>query len=1490
MKFLLHHLLLFVGISLMLMSCAGYSEPETPEYIEILPKDKTVPVDAKVQFFAMGYYADGSVEDITDKVFWSSKTPQVASCSEGGSVRGVESGKAEIVASFNNKVFAHHKVDTKKLNRLVLSHSDIIIAKDFEKTVTLKGVFEDNSTESLDEDIEYSSDNSGVVSVDGLGLVSAHSAGRTVVRAKIAGLSTHLDASVNNATLLKTEIVSYDFHLDKNVSKQLEAKAYFSDRRVEDITYQGLWKSRNNDIAQVFAGGVLHTVDKGKTEVTLEYHDVSSTQNIEVVNKEIKDLVIHLENRVLSKGFSDTLAIYALFNDNTFLTPASGYLLKSSDPSIVSVSELGVISALKEGSVDISVVYHDVQASIKVTVNDSVLEKIVIDPRYESMPKRISFQNEARAYFSDGRVQDITYDGVWESSNEDNVSIISSGLVEAFEAGDYNLSFLYQKKTLRVPLHVEDNSLNRILLKPTQSTLSKAYEMASRVTAVFEDNTTHNIVYDLYYESNDTSIATVDSNGIIYGKSKGSAKITAYLNDKRSESVVHVNESSLERVEITPVSLVLNPNMRHRYGVRAYFSDNRAMNIPINYLYVSRDSNVATLNNQGLVSAFDLGSSVMDFYYHNTVTSGMIHVDQNLLKALLLAKKSTTLSVGFSERIDLSAQFSDNRIQTLNSGINFTSSDTSIASVDTDGLVLAKKIGTCKITVELNGVYAYFDLVVNDSYLESVTMVPSALSIPANYTYQYQAVAKFSDDRSVSITFDALFESQDKNIATIEDGGVLRSHHIGVTDIYALYHQMQTQARLHVNDIKLDRLYLMPQNTTLSIGYTQQITVHALFEDNSTIASPNDLEYFSADESVVSVNSLGEILAHGVGHTYIDVSLHGVHSRVLVTVNDSILSKIEISPQYLNLPINAKYQYQSLAYFSDGRIKDLTFDGHWLTQNFSVASIDNAAMLSAISEGYSEIVFIYNKLETHASVNVQDAEVEKLLVSPQVLYLAKGFNKLLTLQALYSDATTHDVIRDVIYSSEDATIASVDNNGLVQANKVGDTMITIYYADQSTELIVHVSDATLEKIELKPIYKVLPASINVSLQTMALFSDGSKQDVSFEAIYESSNPDVASIISTATLQTHKEGVSDVNVVYHKMSDQTHVEVADKELDVLVVSPANTTLSVGFATQVNTQAIYNDNTSFDVTTASQYASSNTDIARVDSNGKITAIGVGSCTVEVKYASVTQSIIINVSRATLLRVELLALNPYLSNGLDKQLQAKATFSDGRVEDITYLASYESSSPDVASVSSGLVHGNSVGMSTITLYYQGVSNTFNIYVNSSVLRSLTITSQSYTLSQGFDATAKLSGTFSDGRVEILNNDVIWESLNESIVSIDQNAKITAHNSGTTQICATYSTMRSCTTMTVNTSSLRYVEIRPSYQTLSLGSKAMYEAKAYFSDGRIQDVTFNSLWQSSDNTIASFADELGVMMARSHARGSVDVIVLYHQNRYKTRLTITF
>jgi uncharacterized protein YjdB len=174
---------------------------------------------------------------------------------------------------------------------------------------------------------------------------------------------------------------------------------------------------------------------------------------------------------------------------------------------------------------------------------------------------------------------------------------------------------------------------------------------------------------------------------------------------------------------------------------------------------------------------------------------------------------------------------------------------------------------------------------------------------------------------------------------------------------------------------------------------------------------------------------------------------------------------------------------------------------------------------------------------------------------------------------------------------------------------------------------------------------------------------------------------------------------------------------------------------------------------------------------------------------------------VSDSTVTSITLSPTNPALQVGATSQLSATGKRADGNTLDITPGATWTSSRPDIATISSGgLVTAISVGTSKISCSYQrGEADTF-VTVTSGTLQSITVTPANTSVSVGSTQNYVATGQYSDGTTQAITSTVTWTSSSPGVATITASGQAIGVAKGSTTITATSGGISGSTTLTVN------------------------------------------------------------------------------------------
>ncbi len=221
---------------------------------------------------------------------------------------------------------------------------------------------------------------------------------------------------------------------------------------------------------------------------------------------------------------------------------------------------------------------------------------------------------------------------------------------------------------------------------------------------------------------------------------------------------------------------------------------------------------------------------------------------------IILSHYSRTMKIGQEYR--LHAFTSDLSLP------HFSSSKRSVASVDSAGLITAKKAGNCKISVKSGKSIAYCNITVSKT---TITLNKKSVSLEHGDTFKL--TAKTSNGTKPT------FKSNKKSIAIVSDNGKITALKPGEALITVKADQTEVHCKVKVRQ---PTITLSAKSCTLQAGRSQRIT--------AKVSSGLKPVWSSSKSAVASVDQTGNITGVKAGSAVIKAKVDGVTATCIVTV------------------------------------------------------------------------------------------------------------------------------------------------------------------------------------------------------------------------------------------------------------------------------------------------------------------------------------------------------------------------------------------------------------------------------------------------------------------------------------------------------------------------------------------------------------------------------------------------------------------------------
>ena len=1143
-------------------------------------------------------------------VYCSNDTSVVTVDGDGNFV-AVGEGVANVTVTFEGneryiKTQSYAIVNVTRKNIEIIVNKTISIYVDENKEINA----EINASEGT---LTFISTDSSVVSVDENGQITGHAIGEAIITINYSGSAEYQPASVNvtvKVVLIPTEII-----VDKTIGLLIDSTTNINATLSHPEAGSLVYISDNEDIVIVDENGELITSASGNANITIKfagndkYAPCNATVLVSVYRLDIPTQIT-LANETINLFIGDEINVAAELDP----TNAGNLIYDTTDSNIVVVDSEGNIHAVGIGVANVTINFAGndrfkaSNASAKIIVSRIPTE---INVENGTITLNLTESTTINARLSPSNAGNLTY----ISSDSSVVSVDENGIITAHNVGNATITISYSGNENYTGAADVNITVNVITVPTVVIVNESVISLFVGDESVVNASLNYADAGDLVYVSSDVSVVSVDGSGRVVGVGEGVANITVSFagNGKylASNATVQVTVSRI------PTEIILNNgsvvlNLTDSFDVGAVLSPAVAGDL----VYVSSDDSIVSVVD-GVITAVGEGNATVTVSFAGngmySASEATVNVTVTTVPTVIIVNESViSLFVGDESVVNASLNYADA------GDLVYVSSDVSVVSVDGSGRVVGVGEGVANITVSFAG---------NGKYLASNATVQVTVSrIPTEIIVNETEYSLFVDDEfTLNITLNhpeagkLIFASENNYTANVDENGNIIAKHEGTTKITVTYSgnnkYLPSEKEINVNVSRIPTEITVNADTiNLEVGISETIRP-------SLNPKAGALNYTSTNTSVVEVED-GLLFPVSLGTANITISFAGndkyAPSNATVTVNvDARATAIEVVSN-VTLTVEDKFNLDAMMYFVRYHIYQPTEELIYVSSNPTIVSVDGNGQITALKKGNAIITVTYPGYTTseghvvnypsNATVNVTViSKPSEINLKTGEVSLTVGENKVIVASLKTPSEGT------LIFKSNNENIVTVDENGKITAVGKGNAIITVSFAGNEDYL----ASSKNVTVRVSPI----PTEINVTQEITLGYGGSVELNATLSPVdgilnYHSSDQSIAVVDASGKVTGIKTGTAVITVEYlgNNQYDASfrYVTVYVSLKTTNIVVDKNVDLEVGGRKYLN--ATLNPEEAGYL----EYLSSDESVVKVDSNGNLRAIALGTAVITIKYA--------------------------------------------------------------------------------------------------------------------------------------------------------------------------------------------------------------------------------------------------------------------------------
>jgi uncharacterized protein YjdB len=377
--------------------------------------------------------------------------------------------------------------------------------------------------------------------------------------------------------------------------------------------------------------------------------------------------------------------------------------------------------------------------------------------------------------------------------------------------------------------------------------------------------------------------------------------------------------------------------------------------------------------------------------------------------------------------------------------------------------------------------------------LVSVAVSPALATVNIGASQQYVAVATYTDGSSRDVSNGAAWTSATPAVATVgAASGLAAGVNAGSTVIAAAFSGKSGSATLTVNPATLQSIIVLPANTSIVAGTSQQFVAMGTFSNNTTRDISALSSFTSATPAVASINAAtGLALGASAGTAVISATSGAISASTNLTVTPLppvvppaipgvpapvTLSSIAVTPQAPSLQIGATLPLVVTATYSDNTSAIVTSASTYSSAAAANVAVAGSGAITGVAAGTSLITASYNGKSASTNATVFAATLTGIAVTPATASIPVTGKQQFIATATYSDNSTGNITSTALWTSSNTAVATVLNTGVATGLAAGTTTISATSGVKSGSAVLTVTATP-----------PLPPSAPVNLRTAASF-------------------------------------------------------------------------------------------------------------------------------------------------------------------------------------------------------------------------------------------------------------------------------------------------------------------------------------------------------------------------------------------------------------------
>lgn len=447
-----------------------------------------------------------------------------------------------------------------------------------------------------------------------------------------------------------------------------------------------------------------------------------------------------------------------------------------------------------------------------------------------------------------------------------------------------------------------------------------------------------------------------------------------------------------------------------------------------------------------------------------SLTAGSVSSTAHTLNSVTVSAAAASVPAGAVLKLTAMANMSDGNSSVVSGSVTWSSSDTSLATVASDGTVTTRKPGKVKISAVQGGLEGVMEVTVTQAELQALA-VPQGQDdpLPLGVSRPLVLVGTYSDGSQQTLTQGVSWVAANSN-AQVSSDGVLSGVAIGAVNVTGTVGAVSQTFSLRVSPAVLRSIALSRVDgatSSVAAGRTVQFKASGTYSDGSEHDITSSVNW-SAGSSNVSVSNGGVVTtsAAGTGRVSVQDPVSQLSANSTLVVSSAVLESLVVRPTALSLAEGLNQVLSVTGTYSDGTTSSSLSGVTWSSSEVSKVNVANNGLASGQAVGSAVVTARVGDVSGQLTVTVTAPVAQSLSLSSVLTSISNGASTVLNAVVTLTNGVMQAVASAVTWVVDSlggqASISVSGDTVTLLGTAAGDVTVRGTYQGVSGSMLVKV--------------------------------------------------------------------------------------------------------------------------------------------------------------------------------------------------------------------------------------------------------------------------------------------------------------------------------------------------------------------------------------------------------------------------------------------------